>query len=203
MAFPQIPVGFGLVLHMFTDPDGVGHSETSYGVGLNGTPTATQVATELDGYAATHLMDFISTHLVLAATKAIINTAGTITEGLFSSNTAGLSTGDDVPPQVSFLAKKLTGAVGRGFRGRMYIPGVRVQALQSNSAMLLNTPFATFQTDLDAFLTAITGGTHVDQMVLFHANTSPLHGTSQTVTKLLAEQQVATQRRRNRKASHH
>lgn len=200
--YSNVPPGYALVKFHMTDPSGDLHAVNTCGLKLVGTPTAIAVATEIAGMWGTHIMDWVSSEYTFDETTAVVNNGGVYTEGIFLTAVPGASTGEAISPQVAAIIQKLSGNLGRAFRGRFYVPGVRAAALDTNRALLTSGNHTTLQNDANAFLAAIVGGTTFNQLVILHNRHSPIVGFPTQVLSLGAELQVATQRRRNRKAAH-
>lgn len=118
------------------------------------------------------------------------------------SNTApvgGGRTGDSLPSNSSILVQKRSNLGGRKNRGRMYWPLLIAQTGVTETGVALSTTVATLQT---AFTNVIndfalgTGGSPVMDMVILH-RTSIEDPT--TVTSLIVQPLIATQRRRLRR----
>lgn len=97
-----------------------------------------------------------------------------------------------MPPNVAFLARKLTGVGGRQGRGRMFVPGVPEASVDSNGA-LGGTPLANFQTACTAFFNDLTSADAPP--VVLHGDALP----PTDMTSIVALPVVATQRRRLRR----
>lgn len=95
-------------------------------------------------------------------------------------------------PMVSVLCQKVTAFGGRKGRGRFYHPGVPADSVNTDG-QLADTVSTTWTTDLVAFLDDLEADDN--PMVLLHGDAT----TPYPVTALLASNQVATQRRRNRR----
>lgn len=200
MAYPEIPAGFALVRHLFTSGEGTGHAYVLYGVELLGSPTANNVASELDGYYAATILPHQSADSIMVGTHVVQNLAGVLSEGDHTNGGTGGMAGVPVAPQIAVLIRKQTSLIGRKFRGRMYIPYAGGGNFPTNNGFMDSTHTAAWQADATTFLADIAGGTDVAQMVLLHRD----HTVVPTqVNALTVESVVATQRRRNRKAPHH
>lgn len=114
-----------------------------------------------------------------------------------STNSAivGAITSGVFPPNTAVLVKKTTASGGRRNRGRMFIPAVISEAGVNNSGQIDPAFLAARQTIADDFLDDTIGVTGVGNMVILH---SEAPSTPTTVTSLIVDQTVATQRRRLR-----
>lgn len=110
---------------------------------------------------------------------------------------AGSGTAQGLPNNCALLVRKVTDTPGRAGRGRMYIPGVNEENV--NSAGVLVGGFqATAQAlvnDWQADLLAVVG---LNSLVLFHTEGGPI-STPSDIFSLAVQPQIATQRRRMRR----
>jgi len=111
-----------------------------------------------------------------------------------ASGSVGTGGGVSASPQNAWLVHKVTALGGRAGRGRMYIPGV--QESEVDPSGVLSSAFVTgAQAAVDDFLTDL--GTALLIPAVLHGAGSPLT-TPTTIIGLTVDNQVATQRRRNR-----
>lgn len=100
----------------------------------------------------------------------------------------GGESGDMSPPNVAYLAKKVSGFIGRANAGRIYIPGVTETHI-NDVGILDSTKFENLQDALNGLISDLQ-----DALTAMHVNmTTPV-----LVNQLALEDQVATQRRRLR-----
>jgi hypothetical protein len=198
--YPQIPAGYALVRQHFTAVEGDGHSYILYGVHNAGGLTAADVCTAAIASwdVSGSLLGVMSNNYTSADVHVVANIGGTLSEADETDGSTGPVTVEPVPPQVSILIQKNTILVGRHGRGRLYVPGCPQTDLNgANTGMLSAGSLATW---LDAAATFFDALDTADiPMVLLHRDVSV---APTPVTGLNVEQQVATQRRRNRKAAH-
>ena len=114
-------------------------------------------------------------------------------EGIHVSSTAGTASGAPLAVNGSLLVKKGTALLGRHNRGRMYIPGILDESGVDARGFINSSDVPSFQTKVDNFRTAYEDGSLVS--VIIHANGS----TPTTITRLVVESQIGTQRRRMRR----
>lgn len=198
--YPQIPAGYALVRHHFTCAEGDGHAYLLYGVHNTGSISADSVAVAaISAYeGGSSFLPSQSDQYTHADVYVVANLGGTLSEATHSSGTVGGNPNPPMPPQVSVLVQKQTTTVGRTGRGRLYIPGFPSTALQSsNSGLLTNTALGDYQACAAAFFSALVADGV--PMVLLHRNVLV---APTLITAFNVEQNVATQRRRNRKAAH-
>ena len=199
MAYPEIPVGTGLAIIRYTTAGGDFHAETTMGYSDDaGTPNAQTSANNIFTAWTTNAFVGVSNEVSCSQVQVIENIAGSLVEA-FSTGApvVGGITGSPLPPQVAVLCKKLSGEVGRSFRGRFYIPGVAASWADTEGDRLTSAHLTTFQTGLTAYLAALATD-HLFPVIL-HKNTA-IEPTA--IVSFVVEQFFATQRRRMRKASH-
>lgn len=138
------------------------------------------------------LLPRCTSNTVLIGCRVVINDAGTMREGVTSGSVAGGGTTASAPPQVSYLFSKRTGIAGPEFRGRMYLPGVN-ETNVDEAGNLSGSVVTGNQTAADDFLALLLANDH--PMVLLHTDPGV---PENTVTNLVAQTKVATQRRRLR-----
>jgi hypothetical protein len=105
----------------------------------------------------------------------------------------GTQTGSAVNPQVAALVKLVTGARGRSYRGRIFLPFVDESL--TTGAVFGSALLTSMQGAWDTFVSAM----HTDGADLVVA--SYKLSTAATVTSQLVERHTATQRRRNHRDS--
>lgn len=181
-----IPTGFAQIVCTMVHSYTLQPAVNVFGFELPTTGLA-DVADELATAWETSIMANISDQYTFTDLK-IRNADGTMAE--VTRNTAGSDTGAGLPPQVSFLAKKVTGSPGRHNRGRVYIPGVNEPMVDANGTLDTGI-YDNLQAGLLNWQGGIssTGGAHV----LLHND--PAFGPAY-VMSLQLEHVVATQRRR-------
>ena len=198
--YPQILPGYGLIRHHMTTGEGDGHAYILYGVALVTTPTAVHVATATHTHFGTDIINnLVSNAVQLIDTEATINNGGVLSQATFVSTYTGGEGATSVPPQVALLVRKQSVGLGKHNRGRIYVPGLPASFLNTDQTTIKPADLTAMQTDFTQWLTDIQGDAYTSQMVILHRNAS----TPTVVVQLVVEAQIATQRRRNRKAAHH
>lgn len=132
--------------------------------------------------------------------------------GEFVENILGTAAVQTVPPNVALLVRKLSGLGGRRGRGRMYVPGLGESSVDTGGTIVGGT-VSGWQTIFDAIFNGLES--QDTPMVLLHdppghwilnSNGQPRFVADvgedapapTTVTSLVVESRVASQRRRNR-----
>jgi|SRR4249919_63791 len=194
-----LPPGFGHAA-VKVNQDGTGHvCVMTFGVRLAGTGlTGTQAMNLLAAIAnATRTLWDNTIHI--ASMHVLIGNDGPPMAVDASSSIVGSRTfTSTLPPNVTWLLKRITAFAGKQYRGRLYIPFVP-DAGADNAGRLSGTEFTTLSA-VAAALNAIPGGTPdtgISSWVVLHR--VPKTGTAPAptnVTTYLPELTVATQRRR-------
>lgn len=122
-----------------------------------------------------------------AVTQVLVHVEDDNEFGENAGHVAGGAGGDLAPPSVAFLAKKITGFLGRENTGRMYLVGVNEDDVHTNGTIEA-TKFENLQDGLNGFLSDLGAG----GVGMF------LNGGTSSVVSLQLEEMVATQRRRLR-----
>lgn len=185
---------------LFVTPGGTKHAYIITGHLVAGSP-ADAAAVALDvarGYTnAGCITSLLSNTVTLQAVSVVWNDTGVLKEGsVFPASSGGVASAA-ASPQVAILGHKNTGSIGRKFRGRMFIMGFPESQLDSTGGLLTNTALTNWQTAINAAVTAWV--TNNVSPVILHRDTSV---PPTVVGSITIEQNVATQRRRNRKAPH-
>lgn len=186
-----IPTGFAQVTFNFEGaliPDGKG--ATVFGISLEGGTLGTLVA----GWASTFVANFGgSLHDSLTFTTAIGVTAFDSTESIV--NETGEASGDPCPPNVCLHVRKYTGFRGRRAIGHMYPPGLIYDDQVGDDGIINPTNVAGRQSQFNAWMAAAPS-----DMVLLNRSegSSPPPANPRTVTALIVDQLVSTQRGRLR-----
>lgn len=116
-------------------------------------------------------------------------------ERAVSASISGTVSGDCLPPNVAYLAKKLTATGGRKGRGRWFHPGVPETA-SSVGGTLTGTSVAGVPAAFASFLTKCDED---DIELRISRSASPILWTQNAITSLVVDQKLATQRRRLRR----
>lgn len=198
--YPHIVAGYGEGRLKFSGTGGVGTAECVIGFENGSSLDADVCASIIQGAwgAADSFYHLQCSNVALAEVETVINIGGTLSEGASTDVVTGEGDPPQVSPAVSVLVQKLTGTVGRAYKGRLYVPGATVAQLTSASDALAPEYLTEWGTAGLNFLTALSAASL--NMVLLHKNLL-LPPTS--VTGLNVEPLLATQYRRQRKAPHH
>lgn len=137
--------------------------------------------------------DNMDSNTGITRVKVLLNIDGEpFLVGESSTSIAGALSGSALPPNNAYLVKKVTGLSGRQYQGRMYIPGVP-EASVNEGGFLETADLASLQLNMNQFLAALSTAGY--PMVLLH--TAPL-ATPTSVTSLIVDTRIGTQRRRMR-----
>jgi hypothetical protein len=195
--YPEILDNYALVRHHWTASEGDDHAYVLYGLHNPGALSAAVIAGNMAAMADTTFLTVQSEDCTHADVHVVANIGGVLSEANQADGTVGGSSAPPVSPQVSCLIQKQTVTIGRAGRGRIFLPYLAGSYLDAtNKGIISSADLPTVQTMADDVLATITGDGYT--MVLLHRDAS----TPTPVTSLNVEQQVATQRRRNRKAAH-
>ena len=102
------------------------------------------------------------------------------------------------PPSVSYVVSKRTNIGGRAFRGRMYLPGVQ-EGDVDEAGIIAGARVNTTQATLDALKVALLADPAIDQLVLFHDDTTPGALAPTTIQSYLVRNVVGNMRPRQRR----
>lgn len=110
--------------------------------------------------------------------------------------TAGIATGESLPPGTACLVNKnIVGSVGTR-KGRMFLPP-QVETVVNENGIIAGGNVATMQLAVDNFLTAIQGFDSMEMYVV-HKVASPVESTVAVVTSLQVDPLISSMRRRLR-----
>lgn len=188
----EIPEGFGQVTFTMEIPGNAGPAIVVHGFQDDPGLTLFDVAEFWDERWDNDIMIPLSDSVTHTLTTIQVMRGGVLQ---FSGAVSTVTGGDPdpvAPPQVTYLAQKFTALVGRQFRGRMYLPGVVENAVDSGGAVSdgkrgnLNIQFS------DYLAEAVVASM---PMMILHSD--PLTPPTE-VGALLCAPLVATQRRRLR-----
>lgn len=123
----------------------------------------------------------------------IKNVGGILLGGSYTNPIAGTQSTHSLPRNCAILVKKLTGRIGRKYRGRAFIPPMMVgEGDVDHNGIISSGVVASYQGFFNSAIgTMVTDGY---QAVLLHSDAS--HPTD--VTAMTVESLIATQRRRLR-----
>lgn len=168
----------------------------TFGVNTDAGDSGLYVAEAIQQAVATALHGLCDSETTIGPTLIRRNEGGTGEPIVYLSSTtaSGGRTGESQAPNVALLVRKLTPRGGRSGRGRLFIPwGLAesevndVGVLTSAAVTKVNTAMATLLTDLESDRVP---------MVLLHNTDNPVSTTPNSVTSLVCDNRVATQRRR-------
>jgi len=189
-----IPIGFAQVSAKLALTGDVEPMYCVFGIKIDVPPMTQAKADFVSSYCAGFFKPLMTNEYTYqGCTIAVGNDGGAI---MFeSANAAGPGTqaGATIPQNTAQLFKKSTARGGAKGRGRMFVPGI--QENQVTGAGVVATAWVTAMNNEGAgLLSDLTGGGV--PMVLLHSTS--LDGPPDTVTSLIADGRVATQRRRLR-----
>lgn len=193
----EIPAGFAQANFRFGGPAVPTGAEMTMGLDIalwGSSPTA--LATALAADWTTAVMAGLQTNKIgLTQIEVKFGPTATGPSGIWAGSINGTKTGDGAPPATCALISKLTAFGGRSGKGRWYLPGLAESDI-NNSGQLENAFITGANVALLAFLNAVEARDVT--LVILHNPGSPL--TIPTpIDALIVQQQVATQRRRNRR----
>lgn len=133
---------------------------------------------------------------LLSTTLYVPDGGGTIPFTNNGGRTGG--TGTPVPPGVALLMTKQTNTGGRRGKGRMFIPGIS-QTQVNGDGIVASGFLATARANVETLRTRLTAlGSSVQPVVHTRAS-GGLPAGNTLITKFWVEQEVATQRKRQRR----
>ena len=196
-----VPDGYGLVVHSILlngDPEPMA---VTYGIEVEATADPQVVATECRN-AFAPVMEQMSDQYRLNVTEVLLQKGPSSVPpevGINATQAIGTDNRPPVPQNTAFLIKKRSSVAGRSGGGRFYLPGVveaAVDAIGQVEPVFLGLQNARLVTMKNALLSA----PQTNGMVILHDSLSaaavdPPH----TVTSLVMDARVATQRRRLRR----
>lgn len=170
-------------------------------------PTATNtdandVANEVYAAFLTNLIPIVSTVLTLEEVVVHLQAdalpAGPVV-GLAIGPDTGANSGNVLPQNSAYLVHKRTAVGGRGGRGRMYLPGC-AEGSVSDTGVVASGTLTTFNTAWAGFLSDVTSGLFITELVVLHDSSGGTAGDPPAViTSLTMDSVIATQRRRLRR----
>lgn len=183
-----IPNGFSNVTLHFRTPAGGGSRDSVTTFGVEGSPNVTTAA-EIAGAFVDEVWTTLGSSQVTFTAVTMRDEVNVVEYPLATVGGAG---GELSDPQCSVLIRKLTGLAGRRNRGRMYPPGQCFNGTFDQGGNMSTSNQVTYTGAWEDFRQALEA---LDAtMVILHggsSDTSPV-----TVTQLVADPLVATQRRR-------
>lgn len=183
----NIPIGYSRVTYSY-QPVATTGSAIAWGFGCN-VPASQEFATDLAEFWYDNVQPSTANFMrCLSVECRDVVYAAEAPVGQY-----GINDSDYPPPATAALIKLTSGLVGRANRGRIYLPGFVNEANISDDGQLSPAALANVQDLADNL---------VDFLAARQATLVVLHGTEltpTTVTAAVAQGQVATQRRRNRR----
>lgn len=182
-----IPAGYCEVAFHHKPVGSLREAVCTLGLGYGGTDLATDAIAVQNAWANRVTPSMADNWKYTQFTARI--QAGTVYDASFL--VGGTTSHPPTTPNVAFLIKKVTGAPGRKNRGRMYLPGVSEQDVDSLGVVVgskiteIDAGLVQFQADI------LTAGF---QLALLHNDATPVTGINSLKTQALC----ATQRRRLR-----
>lgn len=199
MVYPNIPSGFGLVRLHFTDVGGTAHAYILHGVQNFNDHDAVTVASDTYAAWSGDILGAQADTYAFADVQATVNIGGVLSQGSHFGTDVGGSSSEALPPQVCALVQKRTALLGKHYRGRIYVPGYTMADVDTSNPGKWSSSFMSGTGPAFASYLSTLSGSDLG-LVLLHRNTSI---APTTVTDLILEGTMATQRRRLRKAAHH
>lgn len=187
-------------------PDGFGLCTIHWRIGAQGGDAVTVIGVENSGTAfvkASTVKDAVENNLlpemgdavILERVKVTQRDGAVYSQGEWGSGQNGEVAQSILPPNCTYLVRKLTTGLGRPGRGRMYLPGPLENEV-TNSGYLSPSRVTSLQNAVEQFLVD-TG-----PQVIFHRDPlDPSNYDADPPTELFSfsvEAQIATQRRRLR-----
>lgn len=197
--YPNIPDGYALCRLHFTSPTGDGHAYIIHGVRNVASHDIALLSTDVIGAwtLAGGLVEAMNTSAVFADLSVVMNFDGTLVELDTPVGFSGIAGGTIIPPAVAVLFAKNTTSLGRQGRGRIFLPYQVTAVLNADSDTLTDASLTAYQLAANALIVSLSDSQV--PMVLLHKDVDVL---PTPVISLTVRSQVATQRRRNRKAAH-
>jgi hypothetical protein len=154
----------------------------------------------MSAFALAFRANLSSAYSITGCTVYIGNDGPTIIGTSTAAPVAGQVGVNPYPPNTAFLLRKRTDLAGRRGRGRMYIPGV-VEATATANGLLTTVETAQWQTLADDYmdrLTTAVGARLYPPVVLHRSEGIGVEPPPTPILSFVAEQRLATQRRRLR-----
>lgn len=191
-----IPIGYGQITHEIRTTGAPYPANVVYGVHQDGVTDMQALCEDIAELWADTLQKWLTTNCQLVKTTLKVGPSDTGAVYVSSHTGAGVEGGEAAPPNVAVLLGKQTSTGGRAGRGRMYLPSLREDRIDSggNIGAASMTGFNTASQALLDGLVALDA-----PMVLLHQSGGSSDDTPHTVTHLVPRGRVATQRRRLRR----
>lgn len=166
------------------------HVKSEFGVSPYTLVEVTDAANEAEAAWATNIMPVISSEVTLDEVEAVDIGVVAGTQVVVGSSTPGGTAGGSLPDNVSLVISWATAVSGRNFRGRTFLPGIPVTALDTDNKQVT----VAYRNTVD-----VAGADLKTELLLgeFELQVgSPTLGTSQLVTSSNVNRRLDTQRRR-------
>lgn len=193
------PPGFGVYVATFTVAGALRSQVNTWGFGNGGAFTAasalTLMNTNFGGSGKIYGVTLRNTQTVFAESYVLLNTGGVLTSAVTANAVAGTSTFASPAPNVSIVARKVTGLAGRQYRGRCALPSGFIDEADVNDAGQIGSSLAAYSTA--AALTFAACVTSSIPLYLLHGpNKAGVTPVPTVMTGVLLDSLVGTQRRR-------
>lgn len=196
-----IPEGFGVFTIGIDSTETIASASISFGLDLTSVETLTQG--EFDTFSNTvrdTLKPLYDANWRIGNTRLTYRQPVGLTQRTNATTELGTRINTDYsPPAVAIVVTKRTGFVGKGNRGRFYLPGV-VEEEVSEGGFLEGTYLAELQSTMDTLLVAVAADPMVDSMVLLHDEESPAL-SPRLILELFVQPIVGTMRPRQSRRS--
>jgi hypothetical protein len=202
--YEDVPVGYGLVRHHWTDPSGTGHGDFVHGFANPAGTSALSLGPSFNNAMVISWITVATSEYTLASTYVYCNDGAGGNEYTFDSAVSGESVPPTLPPNMAVLMRKGTSMVGIRGRGYAYWPGIAVTAMNATRDGLTDAALANWIT---------AGANYLDNVASFDCSMVLLHRPSKkegappppgptVVGSFEPEQKFSSQRRRLRKVAH-
>jgi len=153
-------------------------------------PLITDIADDLLNIWGTELASIFDTECTMGPFDVLEPFGSGVLTALSSSDDAGTSVWDSMPPNNALLVRKVSSTSGRRGRGRMFLPYSLPDAAVNQVGVIDGTSLGVRQSALNDWLTAMTTADY--PLVILHNNAS----TPSTVTALQVDSMIGVQKRR-------
>lgn len=190
-----IPTGYAQINLMFGGANLPLGAEVTYGCVVPAEVTDPQLLAETHhGFFVTNVLPYLNVNTTLTGAKCKFGPNDVGAFGEHFESVAGSTTGEALPPNVALLVKKRTALGGKRNRGRLYIPGIDEDTVDT-AGVIDPTALVAMQADVTAWLADMV--TNSTGMRILH--TEPPGEPTIAVTSLVLDGRAATQRRRLRR----
>lgn len=192
-----IPPGFAQCAYILTGPEGTQPFVTTMGLDISGAGGDLEAAANAAGAAyVTNIMSRTSSTLTLEEIQlAVGQDGGGSGTFVLLSGVAGSLGGADAPIAMAVIAQKQTSGLGRGSRGRMFLPGLLANEDVDRDGRYSSATFNAIQADVEGYYQDLVDSTEVEP-VLLHSEPGP--STPTPITGMRIAPQVGWLRKRLR-----